>query len=401
MGIYFNKMRRIVYLFIVLTALTACNSAKRAQQKLAMGNYEQAIDIAIDHLQGDQTRKRGQEQMLILQEAFEKIKVRDKKRIRFLEREQNASNSIEIYNTYVKLDRIQNRIRPLLPLYNENLGKNVEFQLTDYADDILASQDQLVEFYYQEANILLDTEEKFSARKAFEDLQELEDLRPNYKDTRRLKDEAQFIGTDFVIVSIANQTNFLIPNQVQAVLTDFNTFGLNDRWTEYHNTVESNLDYDFEIFIDFVNFVFSPDQLREREIQLENEVVDGWKYKTDARGNYIRDEDGNRIKEDVLVQVKGVLLQSVQRKSVAVEARVIFQDLKANQKLNTFPLVSEFVFENLYGQFQGDARVLNDDQKQWLRNRAVPFPSNERMLIDASEEVKAQLKGIIKRNQIR
>jgi hypothetical protein len=64
-------------------------------------------------------------------------------------------------------------------------------------------------------------------------------------------------------------------------------------------------------------------------------------------------------------------------------------------------LVSEFVFENLYGQFQGDARVLNDDQKQWLRNRAVPFPSNERMLIDASEEVKAQLKGIIKRNQIR
>jgi hypothetical protein len=273
--------------------------------------------------------------------------------------------------------------------------------MIDYSDDILLAQDELVAFYYNDAILLLNAEEKFSARKAFDDLQELEAIRPNYKDTRQLINDASLMGTDFVLVSIENQTNFVIPRQVEETLTDFNTFGLDDKWTQYQATPQPNLDYDYEIYIDFINFGFSPDQLREREIQLQDEIVDGWQYKRDSRGKYIRDEDGNRIKEDILVNVEGVLLQSIQRKSVAVEARVIFQDLNANQKLNTFPLVSEFVFENNYAQFQGDNRVLNEEQRFMLQNGPVPFPSNERMLIDASEDVKAQLKGIIQRNQIR
>lgn len=394
-------MKKITYLLIGLLTLAACNSAKQAQRNLAMGNYEQAIDIAINHLQRDQTRNRGQEQILILQDAFEKIKLRDKKRIRFLEREKNASNSVEIYDTYLKLDRIQNRIQPLLPLYHEELGKNVDFEFTDYASDILTAQDNLVEFYYNEAIALLNTEEKFSARTAYDDLQEVERIRPNYKDTRQLMDEAYFMGTDFVIATIQNQTGFVIPAQVQEVLTDFNTYGLDDKWTVYHTNKEPNLDYDFGLVINFVNFEFSPDQLREREMQLKEEVIDGWQYKKDARGNYILDDEGDKIKEDILVDAEGVMLQSIQRKAVAVEARVIFQDLKANQTINTIPLASEFIFENIFAQFQGDRRVLSDEQKQMLKNRAVPFPSNERMLIDASEDVKAKLKSIIQRNRLR
>ena len=394
-------MKKILLLCTVLLVLVSCNSAKKAQKKIAMGNYEQAIDIAINHLQRDQTRSRGQEQILILQEAFTKLTVRDKKRIRFLEREKNDANIIEIYNTYQKLDRIQNRIQPLLPLYHQGLATNVEFNFTDYSSAILEAQDELVEFYYQEANMLLNSREKFSARQAFDDLQELQSIRPNYKNTVKLIDEAYFLGTDFVIVSIENQTGFVIPQQLQDVITDFNTYGLNDKWTQYHTNLETDLDYDFGLLIDFTNFNFSPDQLREREIQLQDEIVDGWKYKTDARGNYIKDDEGNRIKEDIYVEVEGVLIKSVQRKAVMVEARVIYQDLKANQQINSFPLASEFIFENVFASFQGDARVLNDEERQLLQNRAVPFPSNERMLIDASEEIKANLKSILNRNKLR
>lgn len=394
-------MKNILYLFLLTIVLSGCNSAKKAQQNMAMGNFEQAIQIAINHLQRDQTRNRGQEQMLILEEAFEKLKFRDKKRIRFLEREKNQANIVEIYNTYQKLDQIQNQIRPLLPLYHEGLSRNINFDFVDYSSDILTSQDQLIEFYYTEANTLLSSDEKFSARNAYENLQELEELRPNYKNTRQLINDALFMGTDFVFVDVQNQTNFVIPNQVQEALTNFNTFGLEDRWTQYHTTVEPNLDYDYELIIDFIDFVFSPDQLRERETPLKQEVVDGWKYKTDARGNFIRNDKGEKIKEDVLVEVEGVLLQSIQMKSVAVQARVIFQDVKANQKIKSFPLASEFVFENIYAQFQGDARVLNDAERMMLKNRPVPFPSNERMLIDASDDIKEKLKNIIKRNRFR
>lgn len=394
-------MKKILYFSILCLVVFGCNSAKKAQRNLMMGNFEQAIEIAINHLQRDQTRSRSQEQMLILQDAFAKLTEREQKRIRFLEREKNQANSVEIYNTYLNLDRIQNQISPLLPLYHEGLGKQINFQMEDYSSEILQAQDEVVNYYYKEAIALLNAEDKFSARKAFDDLQKLERIRPNYKDTRVLTDEAYFIGTDFVLVQVQNQTPFVVPQQLQEALTDFNTFGLDDKWTAYHQQAEAQLDYDYEININFINFAFSPDQLREREISLKEQVVDGWRYKTDARGNYITDDKGNKIKEDILVEAEGILLQSIQMKSVAVEAKVIYADVKANRQLNSFPLVSEFVFENNYGQFQGDARVLSDEQRLLLKNRPVPFPSNERMLIDASQDIKERLKTIIKRNRIR
>ncbi|MGM0636494.1 MAG: hypothetical protein ACQESK_10555 [Bacteroidota bacterium] len=390
-------MKRL-FLLLLIAGLFSCNSAKRAQKQLSTGNYEQAIEIAVNHLQRNKTRKRGQQQMLILEEAFKKLKARDKRRLRFLKKEKVEANIVEIHQIYEKLSRIQDKIRPLLPLYHEGAGRDIRFRFVDYSQEIINSRNELVEFYYHEAQELLQTGEKYSARQAYDDLKEIESLRPNYKNTRVMMEDAYYIGTDFVLVDIQNKTNTVIPRQVHEMLTDFNTFGLDEFWTQYHAEEEPELDYDYGVKIEFMNFMFSPDQLREKEETLSREVVDGWQYKTDRNGNYILDDEGNKIKEDVYVEVEGVLFHAIQQKSVAVEARVIYRDFKQGQNINTFPLTSEFMFENAYGSFSGDARVLNDEEKQVIKNKPVPFPSNERMLIDASEDIKQQLRYIIRRN---
>lgn len=394
-------MRKIVPLFLVFFLVISCNSSKRAQRQMLSGNFEQAIDIAISNLQRNKTNRRAQDQMLLLEEAFSKMQLRDKRRIKFLEKERLPVNTVEIYRTYERLDRTQERIRPLLPLYHSGQNRNMNFQLNDYSTQIIEARDNVAEYFYQEALELLSYGDKLSARKAHDDLIELESIRPNYKNTRELISEAFFAGTDFVLVHLTNSTNFVIPQPVQELLLDFNTFGLDDKWTQYHSEEEPNLDYDYGIRIDFMNFLFSPDMLREREVQLEDEVVDGWRYAKDARGNFILDEKGNKVREDIYVTVGGTLFETIQQKSVAVEARVIYRDFKLNQNINTFPLASEFIFKNVFGSFQGDARVLTDEQKRLIKNRGVVFPSNERMLIDASEEIKQKLRAIIYRNRIR
>lgn len=394
------KKKYISYLLICFFILS-CSSSRRAERQVLLGNFEQAIDIAISNLQRNKTNRRAQQQMLILEDAFAKMKIRDKNRIKFLEKERLPVNTVEIYRTYEKLNTIQDRIRPLLPLYNNNLGRDMNFQMTDLSRQIIEARDNVAEYFYQEALELLSYGDKMSARKAYEDLTELESIRPNYKNTRELLNEAFLMGTDFVLVSIVNGTDFVIPRPVQELLLDFNTFGLNDRWTQYHAEEERGLDYDYGIRIEFMNFLFSPDMLREREVKLEDEVVDGWEYQRDARGNFVLDDKGERIRVNNYVKVSGILYKSIQQKSVAVEARVIYRDLKLGQNINTFPLASEFIFENVFGSFQGDARVLNDDEKRIIRNAGVPFPSNERMLIDAGEEIKQNLRNIIYRNRIR
>ncbi len=392
-------MKKIL-LLVGFILISSCNSTKRAQRELATGNYIKSINIAVNQLQRNSSNRRGQQQMLILEEAFEKLKSRDKKRVKFLKRENIPSNSVEIHDLLVQLDDVQNKIRPLIPLYNENQSREMKFEFQNLDQKIIDARNEMVDYLYDEANLLLDSGDKFSAREAYKDLIRIEELRPNFRSTREMLNEAKLMGTDFILVTLINKTDFVIPNRVQSMLLDFNTYGLDNEWTAFHTDRQQNLDYDYGIRIQFSDFAFSPDIVREREINLEEEVVDGWEYKRDQRGNILRDSKGNKIKVNTYTTVSGVMLQSLQQKSVGVKAQVVYRDIKSGQNINTFPLVSEFAFENISGVFNGDARVLSDEDKMILDNPPVPFPSNERMLIDAGEEIKTNLKRILVRNPI-
>ncbi len=59
------------------------------------------------------------------------------------------------------------------------------------------------------------------------------------------------------------------------------------------------------------------------------------------------------------------------------------------------------VFENIYSTFNGDKRACESDYYQFFDKRAVPFPSNEQMVFDSGEDLKANLKNIITRNRFR
>jgi len=83
-----------------------------------------------------------------------------------------------------------------------------------------------------------------------------------------------------------------------------------------------DISYDFAIDINFTSIQYSPERLLERQVPLERAVVDGWRYKKDRVGNFILDEEGNKIKEDSVINVRGTLFETVQSKEVKVIAEV-------------------------------------------------------------------------------
>jgi hypothetical protein len=64
-------------------------------------------------------------------------------------------------------------------------------------------------------------------------------------------------------------------------------------------------------------------------------------------------------------------------------------------------LASEFLFEHIYATFRGDRRAFDESFNSYFGQRAVPFPSNEQMVFDTGEDLKAKLKAIITRYRIR
>ena len=297
------------------------------------------------------------------------------------------------------LNKRQEAIKPILPLRVN--GKDIPFNFNNYSNAIVESRENLSDYLYEKGIDLLESDDKNLIRDAHKTLSYLERISPNYEDTHELLEEAHQRGTDYILVSINNATQQIIPTRLEDDLLDFDTYGLNKFWSVYHANKAENLKYDYAMQLNLKRINISPERVKEREFLRERDVKDGWKYKLDTDGNVAKDSLGNDIKVDKIIKVKCRVLESIQTKSSQVIADVVYLDLTNNQPLDTFTIDSEFIFEHFYGRHRGDKRALNKDDRDLLNNRRVPFPSNEQMVYDTGEDLKYQLKDIINSYSIR
>jgi hypothetical protein len=392
-------MKKITFL-LGLFLLASCGS-KQTERMVNSGNYDAAIQTAVNNLRTNKNAKGKQDYVYLLEEAFAKAKERDLRNITTWYNDANAANLEKIFNTYVQLNNRQELIRPLLPLKLLNEGRDATFVFDDYSNDIIDSKNTLSNHLYSNSKNILTNASKIEARNVYDDLVYLNQINPGYKDVSKLINEAQFKGTDFVHVYTKNETNMVIPVRLQNDLLDFSTYGLNDKWTVYHSNRVKDVVYDFGIIVNFREINISPEQIREKEVTQEKQIKDGSQNLVDNNGNVVRDSLGNAVKVDKFITVKGTAYQFTQFKACQVTAKVDYIDFTTNQLTNTYPLASEFLFEHIYATFRGDRRAFDESFNSYFGQRAVPFPSNEQMVFDTGEDLKAKLKAIITRYRIR
>jgi hypothetical protein len=393
-------MKKITLLFAIFVLITSCG-VRQTRESLTSGDYDNAIQTAVEGLRNRKEAKGKQDYIYLLEEAFAKAKERDLQNINLWFKDANSSNTEKIYTTYIQLNNRQELIKPLLPLRLMKEGRNAIFPFEDYSDQIISSKNAFAKHLYDNAKALLATNDKMSFRRAYDDLVYLNTLSANFKDVNALINEAQAKGTDYVSVYTKNETNMVIPVSLQNDLLDFSTFGLNDKWTIYHSNKIKGITYDYGLIVNFRQINISPEQVKEKEFYKEKQVKDGTKPLLDANGNPVKDEKGNPIRVDNFKTIKATIYEFRQFKSTQVVAKVDYIDFRNNQLIETFPLASEFVFEHIYARYNGDRNACDDSYINYFDKRAVAFPSNEQMVYDSGEDLKAKLKDIIIRNKFR
>lgn len=393
-------MQKITLSFLFVFLIFSCG-VKTTQSMLSGGDYDGAINRSVESLRSNKDAKGKQDYVYLLEEAFAKAKERDLRDIEMMVKESNPSNLERIFNTYLNLEERQEKIRPLLPLRLIKQGKNATFAFDNYTDRIIESKTALSKYLYDNATVLLKTKVKTDYRKAYDDLAYLEKINPGYKNVKALMEEAQFKGTDFVNVYSQNQTNLVIPKQLQDDLLDISTYGLNDKWTVYHNAKQKNISYDYSLIVNFREIVISPEQIKEKEFIKEKQIKDGVKPLLDSRGNPVKDSLGRPIKVDKFKNIKINIFEFRQFKSCQIMAKIDYVNAKSNQLLQTFPVTSEFIFESMYSTYKGDKNACEESYLPNFNKRAVPFPNNEQMIFDTGEDLKAKLKNIIVHNKFK
>lgn len=386
-------MKRFLLLSVLVSVLVSCSAKKQMESAISNGNYDQAINEALRKLENKKDKKRKQDYIVLLEDAYYKVLEEDLQHINHLKKDGNPEQYKTIYTIYTDLEARQNAIKRLLPLKIN--GKTLNLEFNDYSSEIVDYRYKTSDYLIGQGLTMLDSEVKYNARKAYDIFSYIERINPNFEETRSLMDEAHLKGTDYVYVSVLNETQQIIPQQLEADLVDFNTYGLNQFWTVYHSNTDETIDYDFAMQLRLKRINITPERINERQQLRERQVVDGWKYQLGRDGNVMKDSLGNDIKIDKIINVRARFVEVIQTKSAQVIADIAYTDLKQNQIIDNFTIDSGFVFENVFGRFRGDRRALNNNDRNLLRQQHIQFPSDAQMVFDTGEDLKLKLKDII------
>lgn len=327
-------MKRAILYLSTIVFLIACGGVKKTQEAINTGNYQQAINSALRNLAEKKDKKGNQSYILMLEEAFSKNMERELQNISYLEKDGNPANLEAIYKGYTQLKNIQQRIRPLLPLYLRDEGRDARFAFKNFDEDIIDYKDRLSDYLYDNAlSLYNNASSKLDYRRAYEDFRYLDEINPGFGETKEQMELAHQKGLDFVKVKMINDTEMVIPNRLEEELLNFNTYGLDDLWTQYHSNPLNEIKYDYEMQVAFRDINISPEQVNEKQFIKEKQVVDGYKYLEDENGNLVKDSLGNEIKVDNFKTVTCNYYQFTQQKLAQVTGTVSYIDLQSKQQL--------------------------------------------------------------------
>jgi len=121
----------------------------------------------------------------------------------------------------------------------------------------------------------------------------------------------------------------------------------------------------------------------------------------DAKGKEVLNNDGKPVLVDNVRTINVRIYETRQLKSSQIIAKVDYVDIRKNLLIQSFPLSSEYVFENIFSTFKGDRRASDDNYYSYFDKRGIPFPSNEEMVYNTGEIFKEKLKDLILRNAFR
>ncbi len=387
--------KNIIFSLLMITSLFACNNLKTIQQNVYAGQYDHAIDLALAKIKKKKGKKSADPYIKFLKLAYDKAVEKDLAQIHKLNIDDNPAKWRQIYETYLKLDLRQEKIKPVLPLYLSENHQPVKFNLTDYSPALKDAKNHLAAHLYHRAKTLLNRPDKSDIRKAYEVFNELDRIAPGYKDVKQLMKTAHRRGMTYALVKIDNQTDKIIPRRLQDELLNFSSYGANNFWVNYDAQKQPNTSYDYLINLKFTGINLSPDQEREKEIIEEKEIQDGYTYQKDAAGNIVKDSLGHAIKIPRMIKVYSKLRLFQQYKSANLQAIVEVKDLHSGQLLDAFPLQSKYIFDHHYATYTGDRRAIDKEYLDFLQQRRMAFPSSEQMIYDAAREIKDKFKDIL------
>ena len=380
-------VKRILISSLLLISF-GCSPIKKINNNVVSGEFDKAINKTISELKKIKNKKKKIQYELILKDIYNRAVVNSKDKISRFKKDGNPEFFDDIYFEYDKLIKRQNKLKNLS-------SERLNFNFENYDSELINFRYKTSDYFLKISNSFISNNNKFDYRKAYDYLTVIESINPNYLDTRSLIKLCLVKGKDYILLNVLNESKSVLFEDLEKDILNIKGYDLNSTWKSFFTKNDSfEGTYDFYIDLAFKSFIISPERLVQKEGFSEKNIVDGLTYKLDDEGNVMKDSLGNDIKVDKLIKISVKSIESIQSKSAKVLAEIRFIDKKKNI-IDKFPLESEFWFRNRFLEYDGDKRVLTKEQIKLSKNRFMPFPPDEVLIFNNSENIKRKMKRII------
>lgn len=379
-----------------LSLIILFSSCANVNKMIDRGEYDKAINELVQKLEGKKDKKK--EYVLALEYAFQKAQEKDLKYEKALKDEAITENWTKIYVIHNNIAARQTKIEPFLPLQSKD-GYQATFKFINVEELKKESKKNTADFYYQSAITLIDEArsslDKEAARKAYDYLLKIDGLFSQYKDKEQLKKIAYSLGLENYLVKITNNTQNIIPQNIENELLRLSVEGLNRKHKNFEVKSNPAVQYDHYIIMDLRQLEFSPERERIRVYDDINEIETEEIIK-DKNGKPKRDSLGKELKQKIKTKYIASVEEITQLKSVLLAGRLEYIHALSGEIEFSKPINVEGVFENnLARLIKGDRNYVTNDCRKKLNGRSLPFPTNEELLLDAAEKMKKLVKDII------
>ena len=371
-------MKNLTLLLVAALLLPSC---KNIQKMVDQGNYDQAIEYAVDKLEGK--KDKDTKYVKALEDAYIKVNKRDVQTIERLAVGTNIDRYDKIYDIYINMDQRQNTVMRLDPLVSKD-GYIASLPYTNYTDKLVQTANKASETHYQEAERLIAIArngDKLAARQAYQELGYIERYHDNYKNTDELYTRAYELGLDHIGVSVQINSSSHVQYALTDILYSFDITSLNDFWTIHHLNPNKNipLDYLATISIEQIEPGF------EREFyntyQETKEVEDGKKPVKDLNGNTVKDTLGNIVYTKKYRTINATITELHREKSATIVGKTIITDLTTNSLVRTVPLTVTHIFDDYQATYNGDYNAISSKTRNRLKSNCSDFPSDYDMVM--------------------
>ncbi|PTN08189.1 hypothetical protein [Mangrovibacterium marinum] len=371
-------MRKFYVFILIAISVAACTSGRKA---LDQGNFREAIAKATNRLSQHPDNRKAQD---VVAKGYPMA-------MQFYQEEIDlalSGNDPFKWNTTLSImqevNRISDQIRQIPA--SRRLIPSPKMYTSELAD----VTQRAAEEHYVAALSLLDLQTKEDAKQAYRHLQRCTTLVPAYKDAVSLMNEAKDRATTRVVIE-----PLPAPSMRYELNADFFYSELMNRMNQLYpeqsfvnfyspeEAEQTQLKYpDLVVKLNFMDFYIERPKHYEQERSLKREIEEVYEKRISR--------DSVRT-EKRLITVRGKMKVMTDEVYSAGVVRLDITDFQAKRSLLNNNIPGEFMWQNQYGIFVGDQRVLNEQELAILGNEAVLPPGPQDLFYEFTRPIYSKL----------